>query len=342
MASALCLMGGSVGSMVLPLLLTWLIELYTIRGALLVLAAIELHLLILPLLLRSTRAPVEEKCDVVVLEKGRETRPAHRGEVNVAFENTESKKDILKLTTGTEQSVEENEQIPGASDKSYSSQLKNGISTEKGAESPQEVTGNVILTSIKYISETHNTSTVKSDELSQAEDTGKRESKDESCSYFKTFFGVQFLSVLLFYMTFVYGFYGFIAYIPAYMEEYEITKSEQSFILTISASTNLAGRLLSGALGNLNCVSIYIFTVVMNLMSGFCLMFLPMLLSYVSKMGVFASMAAVHGLGGGVGIYQMQMAVDSVGVKRSGTAVGLLGLAFCTGNSCPPLVFGKV
>ena len=151
---------------------------------------------------------------------------------------------------------------------------------------------------------------------------------------------IKFISLVLFYVTWVFSLYGFQMYIPAYGEDLHLSKLQCSLLLSACAAADLISRLLIGFVGKF--VNIYILITVNMTITGIFNIFVPTLLSTGDIFSVLMSAMVIIGLVvGGLTSLLGQLVAEAVGTDFAGTAFGILNVSFCTGIGLPPLVYGK-
>ena len=157
----------------------------------------------------------------------------------------------------------------------------------------------------------------------------------------KPFLSIKFVSFILFHMTSMFGLYGYLMYVPPYLVEAGLTKTEIASLLSIDGAFDLIGRITIGFLASHPKVNMYMLISVNSAISGCFDLILPMMLSGTAVYPVMAANMAVLGLfvGGTLGLHG-QLIVDAVGTERAGTGYGLSTTSFGIATSLTAVIYG--
>ena len=159
----------------------------------------------------------------------------------------------------------------------------------------------------------------------------------------ESFLTSEFLLAFLFQLCSIFAIYGFLIYVPAYMEENGLDKLQQSLLLTTTAGVSMLARLIIGLLGNLRWVSPYYLSSSCFVIAGTSTVLCPLLMTRFDTFAIGMMLMVVHGIfGSGITPLFPKMFVNAVGVENSGIAMGVSTVAFGIGSSISPLVFGTV
>ena len=143
----------------------------------------------------------------------------------------------------------------------------------------------------------------------------------------KPFLSIKFVSFILFHMASMFGLYGYLMYVPPYLVEARLTKTEIASLLSIDGAFDLIGRIAIGFLASHPKVNMYILISVNSAIAACFDLILPLMLSSTAVYPVMAANMAVLGLlvGGTLGLHG-QLIVDAVETVRAGIGHGLLPL----------------
>ena len=158
----------------------------------------------------------------------------------------------------------------------------------------------------------------------------KNLTKFQTCMQFwRPFFSMQFITFSLYFFAYIYGMYGFLFYIPSYLVELGLSKSEIASAMSISGILDLISRLGIGFIARWPRVNIHILIAVNTAIVGCFDVLVPLMLTSGSAYAVMVGNLALVGLftGGLLGLIN-QLIVDAVGTDRAGTGTGISGAIF--------------
>ena len=118
-------------------------------------------------------------------------------------------------------------------------------------------------------------------------------------------------------------------YIPPYLVEHGLSKSQVTSAMSINGVLDFISRLGIGFIARWPRVNIYIFIAVTTAIAGCFDVLVPLMLTSGSTYAVMVGNLAFVGLfaGGLMGLVN-QLIVDAVGVDRAGTGSGIFGVIF--------------
>ena len=157
--------------------------------------------------------------------------------------------------------------------------------------------------------------------------------EDQNVTKFQTctrpFFSIQFITISLYYFCYIYGVYGYLFYIPPYLLELGISKSQVTSAMSINGVLDFISRLGIGFLARIPRVNIYILIAVNTALTGCFDVLVPLMLTSGSAYAVMVGNLAFVGLfaGGLMGLIN-QLIVDAVGMEKAGTGAGIFVAIF--------------
>ena len=148
--------------------------------------------------------------------------------------------------------------------------------------------------------------------------------------------------LILYYITYVFGVYGHLRYIPLYAAEVGATPAQIPVLLSIFGAMNLVSLLSVGFITNFPRINIYILIAVNSVIVGCFDLLVPLIIqSGPAYVVLMVNMATVGMLVGGLFTLIGQLVVDAVGIHRAGTGIGLASAGIGIAQIIPPLIYGK-
>ena len=158
----------------------------------------------------------------------------------------------------------------------------------------------------------------------------KNLTKFQTCiQFWRPFFRMQFIIFSIYFFAYIYGMYGFLFYIPSYLVELGLSKSQVASAMSISGILDLISRLVIGFIARWPRVNTHILIAVNTAIVGCSDILVPLMLTSGSAYAVMVGNLALVGLftGGLLGLIN-QLIVDAVGTDRAGTGTGISGAIF--------------
>ena len=332
LANGVAFAGSSLGGLVLPLLLRWSIDKYTVRGAMFFMGGVWMHSCVVAAVMcpLPARDRVVLTVDVPVDDfEGEKLREAERNNC-AEQEKTDRASYIKDVSDGTAV-------MAGDSHESMKSNTNASIQNMSG---PDKADCSLVL---RHPS-------VKSSSQSQAaKGSGKGSAGQESSTAF-CFAAVR--SVILDYVDFLsnaellrfsialflcgFAYLNQLVFWPAYAEEIGMSKLDGSLVVSVCGITELLGRPFLGYLGcRLNKILLCLVTNAITCLMGIVAYMLP-------YRGVLLGYAAVFGLtGGSTCVLGVPIMSEAAGPEHIGSAAGLFPLALGLGAAVGPPFLGK-
>ena len=195
-ATGIIFAGGSVGSMVFPLLFTVLANIYTVRGVFIIMyAGLALNIIVSSFILRFEKVYKE---------------------IPVEYEMSE---------LGLDEKL------------------------DKLEDDRNQNTGEGVAEEAKLMVEQNEKKILGEEEMPEVVMKEKKSHMKECLETARKLINIKFISLVLFYVTWVFSLYGFQMYIPAYGEDLHLSKLQCSLLLSACAAADLISRLLIGFVG---------------------------------------------------------------------------------------------
>ena len=161
-------------------------------------------------------------------------------------------------------------------------------------------------------------------------------------AFWKPFLSFKFLMLCFFLISYYYGFFGYVMYMPPFALEQGLQKNQLAILLSILGATNLLSRILIGSLVNFTNINMYILITINTAIMGCLDVLLNLMLNSGATFPVMIINVVLNGfLAGGLLSLEGQLIVDAVGTEKCATGIGFTNTCFGLSVAIPPLVYGK-
>ncbi|XP_067668826.1 monocarboxylate transporter 12-like [Haliotis asinina] len=308
LANGLALSGSSIGQFVLPPVIQFFLETYSLGGTVLLISGLYFHVTLFASLFRpvsfyQTDSQIDEDKFVDTIEIGK-------------LQNCDVHENTKMVTINGEAGVE-------------------NLSEEEFSEvhAVMASTGSIYLgsvTSLEDMTTEHNASRIYKDQTKVSKNIASVLRKMFDFSVLKNY--VCVLYVIVSFFAFL-GHFNFVLFLPSYALTKGITKYNKAILVSICGLCDLAGRVLFGFLGDLNIIQRY-------KMKSICLILLGLNTAMFIFADTFAWIAvhsALYGFFGGgyVGMIAVVL-IDLVGLEEMSRVLGVVllvqGIGAATGQ----------
>ena len=183
-------------------------------------------------------------------------------------------------------------------------------------------------------------------EATNNETTNNVETQNSKCksffAFWKPFLSFRFLMLCFFLMTYYYGFFGYVMYMPPFALEQGVQKNQLTILLSILGATNLLSRILIGSLVNFTNINMYILITINTAIMGCLDVLLNLMLTSGATFSVMIINVVLNGfLAGGLLSLEGQLIVDAVGTEKCATGIGFTDTCYGLSAAIPPLIYGR-